>query len=91
MREVELQATPVQLHGVESNGFQLERALLGSERELLAWRRKRPSWVRERERCGRKKRKRKRERRRRGRRESMVVLVCSSAAVWCVLFGVMGC
>jgi len=42
-----LQRMPVQLHGDESLGFQLERVLEGSERWSFAWRRKRPSWLRE--------------------------------------------
>lgn len=42
-----LQRMPVQLHGDESLGFQLERVLEGSERWSLAWRRKIPSWLRE--------------------------------------------
>jgi len=40
--------TAVQLHGVASRWFQSERAFVGSESWSLAWRRKRPSWFRER-------------------------------------------
>ena len=50
------QVTLRQRHGVVAAGFQEERAFSGSERCRLASRRKRPSWVRERE-CGRGERK----------------------------------
>jgi len=43
------QVMPVQLQGVGSREFQLERERFGSSRDCFDWRRKRPSWLRERD------------------------------------------